>query len=440
MMVSKLVVVALVSCSLVLSLGASIVQPTYPPYTKQATIKWWSWTTNPQNVIKAFEKQYPSIHVVRENVGAGTPEYTKLLTAIKAGSGAPDLVQIEFDHLPQFIATGGLRDLAPLGANRYRPYFLPWTWNQVSQGRAVYAIPEDSGPTVLFYNAKIFAKYGLTVPRTWNDFAADAAKLHKANPHIYMSFFDSVDGHWFLSLAWAAGAHPFARTGANSWKVNLTSAPILKVTHFWQTLIGKGEVQPVAVFTADWAKYLADGRYASFVGAAWSPSYEIAPFVKTGTGWRAAPLPQWSTHTFDTGNWGGSTNAVTTQSKHPDAALLFAAWLNTSAPGLHYAVLPVKKGGRGLWPVDKYALEDEQLINQPDPILGGQRAGTIYAAASRAVDTSFQWSPWTTYFMDRYSAEVSKAVKGQESWDQALANMQAAVTRFAQQQGYTVTH
>jgi multiple sugar transport system substrate-binding protein len=232
-MVPKLVVVALVSSSLVLSLGASIVQPTYPAYTKQATIKWWSWTTNPQNVIKAFEKQYPSIHVVRENVGSGATEYTKLLTAIKAGSGAPDLVQIEFDHLPQFIATGGLRDLAPLGAKRYRPYVLPWTWNQVSQGHAVYAIPEDSGPTVLFYNAKIFSKYGLAVPRTWTDFAADAAKLHKANPHIYMSFYDPLQGHWFLSLAWAAGAHPFAQTGANSWKVNLTSAPILKVAHLW---------------------------------------------------------------------------------------------------------------------------------------------------------------------------------------------------------------
>src|SRR5919198_1148923 len=213
MMPRTLLLATLASCSLLLSLGAGVAQPTYPAYTKKVTITWWDWGTNDQAVAKMFEKQYPSIHVIPRNVGAGTPEYTKLLTALKARSGAPDLVQIEFDHLPQFIATGGLRDLAPLGANRYRPYFLPWTWNQVSQGRAVYAIPEDSGPTVLFYNAKIFARYGLTVPKTWNDFAADAAKLHKANPRIYMSFFDPLGGGWFLSLAWAAGARPFARTG-----------------------------------------------------------------------------------------------------------------------------------------------------------------------------------------------------------------------------------
>ena len=65
--------------------------------------------------VKLFEKHYPSIHITVRNVGAGTPEYTKLLTVLKAGSGAPDVVQIEFERLPEFIATGDLRDLAPWG-------------------------------------------------------------------------------------------------------------------------------------------------------------------------------------------------------------------------------------------------------------------------------------------------------------------------------------
>jgi multiple sugar transport system substrate-binding protein len=342
--------------------------------------------------------------------------------------------------LPQFIATGGLRDLAPLGADRYRPYFLPWTWNQVSQGSAVYAIPVDSGPTVLFYDSKIFRKYGLTVPRTWDGFLADAAKLHKAAPQLYMSWFDFLGGTWFLALAWAAGAHPFRRTGSNSWSINLTSPQMLRVAHLWDKMIRLGYVQPMGTWTADWIKNIASGRYASFVGAAWSPSYELAPYVKPGSGWRAAALPQWSSQTFGAGNWGGSTYAVTTQSKHPDAALLFAAWVNTSRTGIRWNVLPSDQGGRGVWPVDKYAFNDRQDLDRPIASLDGQRAADSFAAAARAVNTGFQWSPWTNYFEDRYSAEASKAVKGQESWDQALANMQAAVTRFAQQQGYSVTH
>jgi multiple sugar transport system substrate-binding protein len=304
----------------------------------------------------------------------------------------------------------------------------------------VYAIPVDSGPTALFYNSKIFTKYGLTVPKTWPGLLADAAKLHKANPHLYMSWFDPTGGGWFLSLVWAAGARPFVQTGSKSWRIAIASPQMQNVANFWGQMIQKGYVQPIAAFTADWSKALASGQYAAFVGAAWSPSYELAPYLKPGAGWKAAPLPQWSSGSFATGNWGGSTYAVTTQSKNPAAALLFAAWLNTSPQGIRWNVLPSDKGGRGVWPTQRTALENQQLLNQPAPILDGQRVGTLFAQAARAVDTEFQWSPWTTYFYDRYGAEASKAIKGQETWSQALANMQAAVSQFAQQQGYSVSH
>jgi hypothetical protein len=72
--------------------------------------------------------------------------------------------------------------------------------------------------------------------------------------------------------------------------------------------------------------------------------------------------------------------------------------------------------------------------------LDGQRAAGIFIPASKAVDTRFQCSPWTNYFASAFGVQVDKAVKGQESWTQALANTATAVSQFAQQQGYTVTH
>src|SRR5205085_1498412 len=143
------------------------------------------------------------------------------------------------------------------------------------------------------------------------------------------------------------------QTGSNSWRIDIASPQMQKVANSWGQMIQKGYVQPIAAFTADWSKALASGQYAAFVGAAWSPGYELAPYRKPGAGWKAAPLPQWS---------------------------------------------------------------------------------------SGSLDTGLQWSPWTTYFYDRYGAEASKAIKGQETWSQALANMQAAVSQYAQQQGYSVSH
>lgn len=452
MVVHRLVVMVIAGCALLMSLAArpasqparsviaqGIVQPAFPAYTQKATITWWDWSTNDAVVVKSFETRYPSIHVIPRNVGGGVTEYTKLLTAIKAGSGAPDVVQLVQSALPQFIAGGGLRDLAPLGAQRYRPYVMPWAWHLVTQGKSIYAIPIDSGPSAFFYNSKIFKAYGLSVPTTWTQYMTAAATLHKANPTLYMTYFPPNDGEFSLSMAWAAGARPFVQTGSNSWTINLTSAPMLKVANFWATMVKKGYAQPIANWSAGWIKSLGQGHYASVIGAAWSPAFQLGPYVKPGSGWRAAALPQWSRGTFATGNWGGSVYAVTTQSKYPAAALLFAAWLNTSREGIVWNVLPFDKGGRAIWPVGKYALEDQQLLNEPVAALDGQRTWKLFTQASRAVDTRWQWSPWTAYFADRYTAEIPKAVNGQESWAQALATIQNAVAQYAQQQGYTIS-
>ncbi len=54
----------------------------------------------------------------------------------------------------------------------------------------------------LFYNKKIFDKYGLTVPTTWDEYVADAKKLHAANPKEYITN-DTGDAGFVTSMIWA---------------------------------------------------------------------------------------------------------------------------------------------------------------------------------------------------------------------------------------------
>ena len=63
--------------------------------SKPATITFWTWVPNIAQEIALFEKAYPKIKVKLVNAGQGLAEYTKLRTALKAGTGAPDVVQIE---------------------------------------------------------------------------------------------------------------------------------------------------------------------------------------------------------------------------------------------------------------------------------------------------------------------------------------------------------
>ncbi len=154
----------------------------FPAESGPITLEVWSWVGGLDKAAKLFEQAYPDIKVHVNNVGGGPAEYQKLQTAIKAGSGGPDVAQIEYMFLPSFIVTDGLADLSKYGANDLKAFFVPWTWGQVSpDGKAVYGIPQDTGPMALLYNKKIFDQYGLTVPTTWDEFTQQAEKLAQAS-------------------------------------------------------------------------------------------------------------------------------------------------------------------------------------------------------------------------------------------------------------------
>ncbi len=59
-------------------------------------ITFWSWVPGIEQEVKLFEKSHPDINVNYVNAGQGADQYTKLRTALKAGEGVPDVVQIEF--------------------------------------------------------------------------------------------------------------------------------------------------------------------------------------------------------------------------------------------------------------------------------------------------------------------------------------------------------
>ena len=99
------------------------------------TITFWTWPPNAQWEVNLFEQAHPDIKVNLVNAGQGTPEYTKLRTALTAGTGAPDVVQIEYQYIPTFALTGKLVDMSKYGAGALKDQFVPWTWSQVTKGQ-----------------------------------------------------------------------------------------------------------------------------------------------------------------------------------------------------------------------------------------------------------------------------------------------------------------
>ena len=237
------------------------------------------------------------------DAGSSLTEYTKLFAAIKAGK-QPEVAQVEYEFLPEFLSQGALDNIAADVPSGFGRDYAPWAWSEVSSGSAIYSIPQDAGPMVMYYRSDLFAKYRLSVPTTWAEYAADAVTLHKDDPSLYITDFPQ-DVSPFLGLMWENGAAWFGTKG-NSWTVDIDGMRSTSVASYWQNLLGKGLVKTDEDFSAAWYKDLTGSSVATILSASWANSQfpDNAP-AESGD-WRVALLPQWPDQT-SSGAWGGST-------------------------------------------------------------------------------------------------------------------------------------
>lgn len=399
-----------------------------------AELTFWTWVGGIEEEVKLFEQKYPNIKVKVVNAGQGSAEYTKLRTALKAGTGAPDVVQVEYQFIPTFTTTGDLLDLAPYGVGKVKDQFLDWTWSQVSQGDKIYAVPQDTGPMGMLYRQDILEKHNIDVPKTWDEFAAAARKLHAADPNVYLTNFAPNEGGVINGLAWQANSKPFESAGPTSLSINLDDAGFKKMLSVWEPLIKDGVVSTDPDFTDSWYQGLAKGKYATWLTAAWGPLFLQGTAKGTAGKWRAAPLPQYDAGQQVSGNWGGSTSAVTSKTKHPEAAAALAQFLNTDPESTK--MLATKQF---LFPATKALLADSSFTDQKVDFYGGQQVNKVFADISSTVSTDFEWSPFQDFVYSSANDTLGKAVTGKKDLGPALQQWQDSVVAYAKKQGFTVT-
>jgi multiple sugar transport system substrate-binding protein len=385
--------------------------------------------------VNDFNESHPDIKVNYVNAGGGADHYAKLKVALEAQADIPDVAQMEFQLLPSFIVRGDLLDLTELGANEIKDQFVPWTWAQVSSAGGVYAYPQDAGPAgpmIMMCNQELLDKHGIAAPTTWDEFAAAAAKLHEADPNVYLSNF-TADPGYFFGLLWQSGAHPFVLDGENI-TINFTSPEALRVATLWGDLIKSGNLSPVDTFTNDWNTALANGSIACWTSGAWGPAL-IESAAKDQAGqWRVSLMPQWTAGGKVNGNWGGSTSVVMKATAHPKEAETFARWLNTDPQ----TVLDLTVSA-ALFPVTQPALSNPEWADYKPEFWGEQETHKVMAEAAEQVDVSFAWSPFQDFVYSTYADELNAVKAGTITFEEAMQNMQDKVTAFATDQGFTVT-
>ena len=83
-------------------------------------LTFWTWAPNMDKVVEIWNQDHPDIQVTVNKQDGGDPAVTKLLTAIKAGKGAPDIMQAEYQKIPTLVSNDALADIAARSATRAR--------------------------------------------------------------------------------------------------------------------------------------------------------------------------------------------------------------------------------------------------------------------------------------------------------------------------------
>jgi multiple sugar transport system substrate-binding protein len=398
------------------------------------TLTFWTWVPDISQEIAVFEKQYPAIKINVVNPGQGTPLYTKLRTALDAGKGTPDVAQVEYQYLPTFAILNAFVDLRPYGAAANAGKFVDWVWQQVTGPNGeIYAYPQDTGPMGMLYREDIFAKHGLSVPATWDEFAAAARRLHAADPGVYLTNLADNEVAAWHGLMWQAGSRPYTVKGT-SVGLAVNDAASQKVASYWGGLVAEGVISTDPDFTSNWYQGLNTGKYASWLTGAWGPAFLAGAIKSTAGKWRAAPLPQWKAGQQVAGNWGGSTNAVIKGTPHAIAAAQFAEFLNTNPQ-----TTAMFNTQQSLFPSLKSLLSSAAFSSYKSPFFGGQQANALFAQISTDVNLSWQWPPFLDQSVTDWTDTVGKALGDKGNVTAATGQWESQLTSYAKSQGFNVT-
>lgn len=396
---------------------------------QKVTLTFWSWVPDMQKVVDVWNASHPNIQVKFTEAAGGDAELAKLLTAGKA-KDMPDMAQIEYQSLPTMVSNNYLADISQYDASLKSDY-PAGLWSQVTLGTsALYGVPQDAAPLAFFYRTDVFKKYHLAVPTTWAQYQQEAEQLHKADPSVYMGDTATTDAGLFAGLTQQAGAQWWSASG-DSWSVGIDSPAAQKVAAYWGNLVQEGAVDSQTAWTASWDKSFSSGEYASWISAVWAPGDLTSQAANTSGKWAMAELPQWTAGQHVSGAWGGSATSVTADSKYPQQAGEFIAWLNHSSQGTD---LLVKDGS--VYPASQTAessssLPAQSFMNQTDFYTLAKQYSSEVAAAT--------WGPNVDVAYSDFSDDFAATVKTRSGYLAALSKLQSSVVADMKSNGFTVS-
>lgn len=244
-----------------------------------------------EKIYRDFEKENPGIEIREENVPG---EYVAKVTLAFIAKAEPDIIMLDASSSALFINSGIVTDLTPL--MKKDPGFslddyFPNVVDIARRGEAVYAVPQDFTPMVVYYNKRLFDRVQIPYPTAdWNfnqfreiakgltipgDKPGDSAKQ-------YGFTFTNWTPGWVMWL-WNNGADNMSPDGLHA-KGFLDSPKSSGAVDFLRQLIADDQVAPsLSQSAALGVDLFSNGQAGMAISGHWSMiDYHNAPKGKDG--------------------------------------------------------------------------------------------------------------------------------------------------------------
>ena len=259
--------------------------------------------------------------------------HTKLLVSLQAGTGAPDMVDIEIGKYPNFLK--GNVQLIPLNdvIDPVRDKFVTARLDIYSKDGQNYGLPFHVGASVIFYNTEILDAAGIDPYdiKTWDDYM-EAGKIVKQKTGKPMATVE-VNGQWSFWPMIAERGSDLVDADGN---VILDNETNIKTLEYLKELLDSG----VAVaapggnhHAEEYYGFMNDGGAASM----WMPMWYMNRFTDYMPDLSGKililPMPRWTPDGKRSAGMGGTGTSVTNQARDVELAKDFLMFAKGSEEG-----------------------------------------------------------------------------------------------------------
>ncbi|WP_330321095.1 extracellular solute-binding protein [Streptomyces clavifer] len=387
---------------------------------KPVEITYWSWMPGTADMAAAFNASHPNIKVTHAEIPAGlNGGYDKISKAVKAGN-APDVVNLEYQAVPDFVTQGLLRDSSTELGELVEGYAPESVKSLVTLGDRTWAAPYDVGPQTLYYRSDLFEQYGIEVPATWAEFRTAAERVRTASEGKarLLDFWGDDTATW-AGLSQQAGARWYSAT-SDAWKVNITDPATKKVADYWKDLVEDDLVLNHKGWSPEATKAVTDSKAIALIGASWSAGSIKTTYPGQAGKWAEAPLPHWGTPV--TGAVGGSAFAITKDSEKAEAAARFIAWATTDSKAVEARLAAGTSSG--LPAAEKLRAAASSTFDTS--FFAGQDIYALAGAQVPNIAKGWTWSPVHNSTTMTMQAAFGKAQKTGDFWPAFQAGQAAA--------------